>query len=128
MPLSFHANCVAIDDMEECWLVGFADDKFDTRQYLILERAYEDEEQDIRQGMDTYYVERDGQQWSMYGQIQRCELHRDHIIVQFSEQGIKRMETDEIRISYKLDDATFTQLQDRLNHIFSGAGCYCCRG
>ena len=40
----FHAKCVAVEDMEDYWLVGFADDEFDTHQYLMLQRAYEVDE------------------------------------------------------------------------------------
>jgi hypothetical protein len=48
MVIAFHANSVAIDDMDGFWLVGFADEKFDTRQYLMLQRSYEDDAQDVK--------------------------------------------------------------------------------
>ena len=30
----FHANCVAVEDNEESYLVGFADQEYDTQRYL----------------------------------------------------------------------------------------------
>lgn len=80
---TFHANCVAIDDMEDFWLVGFADERYDTNQYLTLQRSYEDDEQDIELGMDTYYVERAAQGRSCYGGIEQFELQRNQVIVTF---------------------------------------------
>src|SRR5262245_56258457 len=74
MTVSFHANCVAIDDMDDFWLVAFADEKFGTRQYLMLQRSYEDDEQDIQLGMNTYHVERDDQGFSCYGGVKHFEL------------------------------------------------------
>jgi hypothetical protein len=55
--IKFHADCVAILDMEDFWLVGFADQEFNPKQYLTLQRDYEDDDQDVALGMNTYHVE-----------------------------------------------------------------------
>jgi hypothetical protein len=86
MAVVFHANYVSVDDMDDLWLVGFADEKFGTRDYLTLQRAYDDDEQDISLGMNTYYVERNDQRWSGYGGIQTFELFRDRVIITFTEK------------------------------------------
>jgi len=87
---NFHASCVAVEDMEDFWLVGFADEQYDTREHLTLQRSYEDDEQDVRLGMNTCYVERDGQGQSCYGGIERFELHRDRVKVRFDDAGGER--------------------------------------
>jgi hypothetical protein len=123
MVIRFHAKCVAIEDMDDLWLVGFADEKFETRQYLMLQRGYEDDEQDVKLGMDTYHVERDDQRWSCYGGIGRFELHRDHVAVRFNREGAERLEAKRMEITFKIDRSQFQKMVRRLKHIFAGTKC-----
>ena len=123
MLVFFHAACVAIEDMEGFWLVGFADDEFKTRHYLTLQRSIKSDEQDASLGMDTYHVERNDQKWSGYGEIAVFELKRDRIKVRFSEKGAVRMGAKEIEVSFQIDDDEYSNLKDRLGKIFKGTNC-----
>jgi hypothetical protein len=124
MAVVFHANCVTIDDREDFWLVGFADDRFKTFDYLTLQRAFEDDEQDVSLGMNTYHVERNGQTWSGYGGIQAFELKRDRAKVTFTTDGAAKMgEVTEMEITFEIDDNEFSKLRDRLAKIFAGTHC-----
>ena len=123
MEHNFHANCVAVEDMEDFWLVGFADEPYNTREYLTLQRSYEDDEQDVRLGMNTYYVERNGQGQSCYGGIERFEFHRDRIKVKFNDSGRRDLGVDEMEITFRPDGRRFGKLKRRLEHVFSGSGC-----
>lgn len=126
MTVSFHANCVAIEDMDEdeYWLVGFADEKFETKQYLMLQRGYfDDDEQDIKNGSNTYYVERDGQNQCIYGGIERFELYRDRLLVQFTKAGQQRLNATAMDISFKLTASKFDKLKNRLERVFAGTEC-----
>lgn len=124
MSVNFHANCVAIEDMEDSWLVGFADDKFDTRDYLMLQRAFEDDEQDVALGMDTYHVERNDQRWSGYGGIAAFDLKRDRVKVRFTENGGATMGTTELEVSFQIDEEEYSKLRDRLGKIFQGTSLF----
>jgi hypothetical protein len=121
--VAFHANCVAIEDMDDFWLVGFADEKFDTRQYLTLQRSYNDDEQDIELGMNTYHVERDDQSCSGYGGIDRFELYRDRAVVRFTPTGAKQLKADGLEISFEVDGRRFKKLVQRLERVFEGTEC-----
>jgi hypothetical protein len=121
--VAFHANCVAIEDMGDFWLVGFADEKFDTRQYLTLQRSYEDDEQDTRLGMNTYHVERDDQSCSCYGGIERFELQRDQLMVRFTPTGAKQLKADGVEITFKVDGRRFKKLVQQLDRVFQGTEC-----
>jgi hypothetical protein len=124
MRIIFHANCVAVEDMDDYWLVGFADEKFDTKQYLMLQRSFADDEQDVRLGMNTYHVERDGQQWGCYGGIERFELQRDRVNIAFTEKGRKCLgSVSAMEITFHVSDRQFRRLKDRLGRIFAGAVC-----
>ena len=123
MVIAFHANGVAIEDMDECWLVAFADEKSDTHHYLMLERSHEDDAQDVKLGMDTYHVERDDQIWSCYGGIERFELHKDRVVVRFTRFGAEQLKTDGMEITFTVDGSLFDKLTRRLERIFAGSEC-----
>lgn len=124
MPVVFHANCVAIEDMEDHWLVGFADHKFETKQYLMLQRAFKFDEQDCRLGMDTYYVEIDGQAGSCYGGIKRFELERECVRVELAHKAKARVGERFFEITFNLGSQEFRKLRNRLKRVFQGESCF----
>jgi hypothetical protein len=127
MTIDFHANAVAVVDPDNaCFLVGFADEKLDTQQYLILQRAFEDDvgEQDRVLGHDTYHVEYCDQGNALYGGIERCTLFRDHIECTLSAAGSAALNgATSARIGFDLDEPEFMLLSQRLKDIFRGTGC-----
>jgi hypothetical protein len=68
------AHHITVSDEETYLLIGFADHEFDTRAYIMLQQAYEFDEQDRTLGMDTVYIERDDQSQSTYGGIEQVML------------------------------------------------------
>ncbi len=123
--ISFHANCVAIEDYGDSCLVGFADQEFDTQRYLQLQRSRNNTAQDRQLGLDTYYVERDDQLYSCYGGLEHCELHADSICFRFTEAGSKRLQLDGVlRITFAADSKTMTALKTQLSVIFADCGCF----
>ena len=126
--VTFHANCVTTLDMDDFWLVGFADQEQSPKQYFMLQRGYEDDEQDVALGMNTYYAERDNQGWSGYGGIKRFELNRNSIRVIFTAEGCNQFETEGMKITFQSDEHQFSRLGDRLEKIFKGSDCFFMRG
>jgi len=123
MARAFHANCIAVEDMDELWLVGFADDEVNTRDYLTLQRAFEDDEQDVALGMNTYHVERNDQKWSGYGGIAAFELKRDRVKITFTKEGAAKMgNVTELEITFRVEGDKYLKLKDCLGKIFAGAG------
>ncbi len=127
MNIAFHANAVAVvEPDDEFFLVGFADEKFETQQYLMLQRAFEDDvdDQDIELGMDTYHLEWRDQLYSLYGGIERFVLHRDHVTCTFTEAGTVKLDgATNARISFDLDEPEFRLLAQRLKDIFRDTDC-----
>ena len=123
MTITFHAHCVAVEDMGDFWLVGLADERLGTRQYLMLQRAREHDEQDVALGMDTYHVERDDQRWSCYGGVERFELHRDRVVVRFTTSGATCLRAEGMEISFSVSDGRFDELASGLQRIFRGTEC-----
>ena len=123
----FHANKVTVnddEDLEECWWVGFVDDEHAPQNYLLLQRGIEDDEQDIRLGMNTYHVELNGQGWSCYGGIEALELQRDRVYITFTAEGVREMGgVDKLEITFAPDGRILDELRKRLANIFAGTEC-----
>ena len=64
--ISFHANHVTVTREDWGDLVLLSADE-DSEQYLMLQAADSDDDQDVRFGMDDIYIETCGQGWSWYG-------------------------------------------------------------
>lgn len=122
---AFEAKCVVTEPADgEFHLVGFADQEFDTRFYLMLQRALEHDEQDRALGMDTYHVEWCDQGMSGYGGISRLLLCPNGVEVSFEPQaGAKLNSMEHLSISFQLSRGEFLRLREALGNIFVGSGC-----
>ena len=110
--------------MKDFRLVGFADDPFEPRDFLLLQRSYEDDEQDSRLGMNTYHVERNGQLWSCYGGIERFKLCRDRVKVSFTKEGSRLLgNVPGMEITFNVEESKFNELQRGLRQVFAATGC-----
>ena len=127
MDIAFHASAVALFDPDDsCFLVGFADEEQSPQQYLMLQRAFEDDvdEQDVKLGLDTYHLEWRDQLYSLYGGIARFVLHRDRLECEFSAKGSAALDgVGHARIGFDLDEPEFRLLRQRLKDIFRGTDC-----
>lgn len=101
--------------------MGFADDPVDTTEYLLLQRGVEDDEQDIRLWMATYYVEIDGQGASCYGGISTCDLRPSQLIITFTPKGAARPGCDQAGITFDLSPDEPRNLKDILRRVFAGS-------
>jgi hypothetical protein len=101
MRKQFVAKIIALDDLEDYLLLGFADDPNEPENYLMLQRAYEFDDQDKANGMATYCVERNGQGWSTYGGIAQVELGSTSIIFRFDRTGKEALgDIDDLEIEF----------------------------
>jgi hypothetical protein len=123
--VAFKAKCVVTKHPEGgCHLVGFADQEFDTKLYLMLQRAFEYDEQDVASGMDTYHVEWCGQEHSGYGGISKAVLYPSRLEVTFQPQmaeelgGVSRLEID-----FEMVPASQRTLRKALEVVFKDSGC-----
>ena len=123
--VAFKAKCVVTKHLHgDCHLVGFADQKFDTQLYLMLQRAFEYDEQDVALGMDTYHVEWCGQEHSGYGGISKVVLYPARIEVMFQPQMASELGgVDRLEVEFKLAPARQKTLWKALEVVFEGSGC-----
>ena len=99
MEINFIANEI-VYEVTECnsYLVGFADDKNEPKEYVIVERALEFDEQDIKLGMDSYYFEYSDQSNSGYGLCDKVILRQNEIV--FSAKHKCMDDITSITVSY----------------------------
>jgi hypothetical protein len=120
---SFHAGFVSIEDGNECLRIGLVDDKFEVGDYLILQRAFEFDEQDVRLGMNNVYIERNDQGRSSYGGIETFELHPCRLRVRFDTRGAQLMAgVRDMEVSF--EEGRYEDLRNALERCFKGFPCY----
>ena len=65
---------------------------------MIQDALNEYDEQDIRLGMNTYYLEINDQLFSTYGGIKRIKMNTTRIIFLLDSRGIEKLKEQEIVI------------------------------
>ena len=99
MEINFIANEIVYEVTEyNSYLVGFADDKNEPKEYVIVERALEFDEQDIKLGMDSYYFEYSDQSNSGYVLCDKVILRQNEIV--FSAKHKCMDDITSITVSY----------------------------
>ncbi|WP_371291786.1 Imm10 family immunity protein [Bacteroides sp.] len=100
MEINFIANDVVYEvTVDNSYLIGFADNKNEPNEYVIIERALEFDEQDIKLGMDSYYFEYSDQSNSGYGLCSKVILRQSGIV--FSIKHKRMDDITSIIVSYK---------------------------
>lgn len=124
---AFEAKSVAsVHPDHECHLVGFADSHFNTTIYLMLQRAFEFDEQDVALGQDTYHLEWCGEEKSSYGGISRFLLGTDSADVAFFPDVAAALDgMDRLFIKFRLSPSEHGALRGALEQIFEGSGVFC---
>ena len=99
MEINFIANEIVYEVTEyNSYWVGLADDKNEPKEYVIVERALEFDEQDIKLGMDSYYFEYSDQSNSGYGLCDKVILRQNEIV--FSAKHKCMDDITSITVSY----------------------------
>jgi hypothetical protein len=118
----FAANTVVVDDSdEEFILVGFADEKNGhCREALCFQRSYQFDEQDVALGMDSVYIERNGQGRGGYDAVERVELQPDRVRVMVGSRVVERLGDNEFEIDLSLSPDEFERVRNGLRTVFKG--------
>ena len=82
--------------------------------YLMIQYTDDPDEQDIKSGMDTYYIERDDQGYSGYGGIKSWEITNNSLHIHLDEKGTNHLKTDNIQITFSLERKKFDDLRTKL--------------
>lgn len=118
MAAHLKAGCVYTSDEDDVVMVGFADQQYGARRYLLLQRARSVSEEERARGEDTVYLEVDGER-SEYDAIESIVVERTAAMVVLQAESAARLKTDqEILVSFRNDDHEYSQLLDGLRALW----------
>lgn len=102
-------------------IVGFADDEFKTKHYLLLQRQLAPSEQDRRLGHDAIHIERDSPNNSAYGGINELRLEKNRLFIRLEPKTSKHVsEGQEIEVRFNLEEDRFPALREIMSQLTSG--------
>ena len=118
--LVFHpVGCVSATTEEGFWQIAFTDDAHRPTLYLICQNAFEYDEADVRNGIDSHYVECNDQSRSAYGGIERVALGRDRVYFTFAPEAGERLGLPcGLGLSFRLEDEAYAALTAHAARIF----------
>lgn len=109
-------NFVSVTYDDDVLIVGFADAQFDTQHYLMFQRSLDEDEFN-----EDVYVERDGQNQSTYGGIEKLILYRKKALFNFKLKTSQWLNLEqEVMINFSISDEKFNQLKIGFEKIFAG--------
>ena len=100
-----------------CYTFGLADHPTDVNQYVVLSRAFEFDEQDIKLGMDSEYTEVGGVNMLGYHICNQVVVSERDIILELSNRSIDctiKIDTSSIVVSDEAIECLKYILQERL--------------
>ena len=118
--ISFKAQAVTAEKNREdkYYMVGLADDKVDYENYVILQKAFKFDEDDIEAGMDGHYFEVNDQGNSAYKCCQKVILKKESIEFLLDASIINGIESVNIDITTaKISTKFLEYLREILGNI-----------
>lgn len=120
MPTVLQSNFVYAGIDEGVIMVGFADDQFNTSEYVLLQMSVTFDEQDVELGMDQVHITYCEEHRSNYGGIERFVLGNGHALITLSPETAAELEVDSgIEIWFPKDSARLESVRQHLQQMFS---------
>ena len=108
MNIEFTAKTIHASKEDDFYIVGFSDDEYDYSNYLILQKAFEFDEQDVEHGMDGEYFELNGQEYSGYKLCRAAFISKDEFLLHINQNDFG-IDTVKISLSQVVIDTEFLQ-------------------
>ncbi len=94
--LEFYAKSVVTQTDDGSAMLGFADDEFNTTQYVLLQRDLEPSQQDLNLGHDKPHIEINDQRHSGYGGVVEAQLQGNRLVLKLDAQAAADMSINDI--------------------------------
>ncbi|HEX8954919.1 MAG TPA: Imm10 family immunity protein [Burkholderiaceae bacterium] len=89
MDYDLEARHVHIEDDGEILTMGFSDDQFAPRKYVLLQKALKPDEQERKLGLDKIHIEVQDQGRSGYGGVSSIRYSPSRLLIELSEAARK---------------------------------------
>jgi hypothetical protein len=121
MNISFTATFFTAASEDDVLTVGFADDEYDPRHFLLLQAAAEYDEQDKALGLDTYDVQIGEPELAGYGGVDTVLIAADKLVFCFSDKTPWCKEIRRLDIFISPDMAKLDDMKNALRAVFAGS-------
>ena len=109
-----------IDEEIDVLMVGFADDEFDTQEYVLLQKTLNPSEDDVESGFDKVHITYNNELQSLYGGITKCYFTCNHIVITLNEEATEILNSNPvIIIKYNQEKVDINQFHKYLLQLFS---------
>jgi hypothetical protein len=121
MTTKFNANFLyAQVDENNVIMVGFADDEFETQDYVLFQKSLVCNEQDKEMGFDKVHITYCNQTQSSYGDILKFVLKNGLIEINLDEKTASELRTDEqIEIVFPQNNIKIVDVKQYLAKMFA---------
>ncbi|WP_295819752.1 Imm10 family immunity protein [uncultured Deinococcus sp.] len=119
-PVVFDVQAIFVGEIEDAdtFMVALGDHADEPQEWLELQRALVEDEQDVALGMDTYCLVRSGGP-TVYGGVAACVLSRDGLILRLDDDAAQMLGAPFYELMLRLDDAAHAALRDGLRQVFA---------
>lgn len=114
---SFNARCVTVQNDNGVVMVGFADDEFETTEYLLFQRTLEPDAQDCELGQDKIHVQLDSPDQSGYGGVERIQLVGSTVTVDLNPAMSELLGTATIEVNLTEASVDYEVLKEHLSLV-----------
>lgn len=113
------ANYVTCETQDGVAMLGFADDEFNTTQYIMLQRQLTPPSpQDREAGLDRPHIEVNSPTQSGYGGVAKADLQQNRLVLELNPNAAADMSVDDtIEIAFHLPVERLKKVGDQLRLI-----------
>lgn len=116
--MMLRANCVTCQTQDDVAMLAFADDEFNTTQYVMLQKGLKPSQQDRTLGLDNLHIEVNSQDQSGYGSVETALLEKDRLVLNLDPKAAAAMSVDAtIEISFRVPMEKLKQISDQLRSL-----------
>lgn len=100
-------------------MISFADDEFDTKEYILLQKLLVADEQDKEQGLGEVHITYNDEVRSNYGGILNVTLYKNCIEIELDNNTAKELQLENmIQVSFSQKDPNLAAVKKHLEKMF----------
>jgi|GEM_PF-2352263 len=114
--MRFKAACIVSQIQDDIALLGFADDEFDTTQYVTLQRELSRlPQEEIELGFDKLHIEVNSQGHGDYDEVAGALLLKNQLVLRLSPETAEEIGVDDvIAIDFEVSVERVQEISDML--------------
>ncbi|WP_185964354.1 Imm10 family immunity protein [Aliikangiella marina] len=120
--MSYELNASHIFNQDDDYMVmlGFADDEFEPSKFVIIQKAHEYDDQDVKLGMDKLHIQVEDQSRANYGGISSFTLDNSYLVIELELDTQSSLKVDgNIRIALEANHPELESTLSVLKNIAS---------